>query len=60
MVQWVRVRDPVLLQLQQRLQLQLRFDPWPGNFHKATPAAETENNKKTFPLKSLEGCMNFF
>ena len=28
--QWVE--DPALLQLQCRLQLQHRFDPWPGNF----------------------------
>lgn len=30
LVQWVK--DP-LLQLWCRLQLQLGFDPWPGNFH---------------------------
>ena len=30
-VQWVK--DLVLLQLWHRLQLQLEFDPWPGNFH---------------------------
>ena len=29
-VQWVK--DPVLPQLWCTLQLQLRFDPWPGNF----------------------------
>ena len=28
--QWVK--DVVLLQLWSRLQLQLGFDPWPGNF----------------------------
>ena len=27
------VKDLVLLQLWHRLQLQLRFDPWPGKFH---------------------------
>ena len=31
MVQWCK--DLVLLQLWHRSQLQLRFDPWPGNFH---------------------------
>ena len=31
MVQWVK--DLVLLQLWCWLQLRLRFDPWPGNFH---------------------------
>ena len=30
MAQWVK--DLVLPQLQHRLQLQLRFDPWPRNF----------------------------
>ena len=29
--QWVK--DPALLQLWHRSQLQLRFDPWPSNFH---------------------------
>ena len=29
--QWVK--DLILLQLWHRGQLQLRFDPWPGNFH---------------------------
>ena len=27
------LKDLVLLQLQCRLQLRLRFSPWPGNFH---------------------------
>ena len=27
------VKDPALPQLWCRSQLQLRFDPWPGNFH---------------------------
>ena len=27
-----RVNDPALLQMQCRLQLQLRFDSWPRNF----------------------------
>ena len=27
------LKDPVLLQLWHRLQLQLRFNPWPENFH---------------------------
>ena len=31
-LQWVK--DPVLPQLWPRLQLQLRFDPWPGSFQK--------------------------
>ena len=31
MAQWVK--DLVLLQLWYRSQLQLRFSPWPGNFH---------------------------
>ena len=31
MAQWVK--DPVLPQLWSRLQLQLGFSPWPGNFH---------------------------
>ena len=37
---WVRsmawysgLKDPELLQLQFRPQLQLGFNPWPGNFH---------------------------
>ena len=31
---WVQgVKDPVLLQLHCRSQLQLRFYPWPGNLH---------------------------
>ena len=28
-----QVKDPALAQLWPRLQLQLRFDPWPGYFH---------------------------
>ena len=37
-VAWVTVensglKDPALSQLQQRLQLQLGFNPWPGNLH---------------------------
>ena len=28
-----QVKDPALLQLWGRLQLQLGCDPWPGNFH---------------------------
>ena len=27
------LKDPALLQLQQRSQLQLGFSPWPGDFH---------------------------
>ena len=27
------IKDPVLLQLWYRLQMWLRFHPWPGNFH---------------------------
>ena len=27
------LKDPALPQLQHRLQLQLRFNPWPWNFH---------------------------
>ena len=29
--QWIK--DPALLQLWHKSQLQLGFDPWPGNFH---------------------------
>ena len=39
-VEWVK--DPALLQLWHRLQLQLRFDPWPKNFHMLQVQLEKE------------------
>ena len=44
LVQWVR--DPVLLQLWHRLQLQLRCDPWPGNFHMPWEQSKQKKRKK--------------
>ena len=43
-VQWVK--DPVLLQLWCRLQLRLKFNPWPGNFH--IPRVRPKKRKKRF------------
>ena len=40
--QWVK--DPVLPQLWQRSQMQLRFDPWPRNFH--IPQVQPKKKKK--------------
>ena len=46
MVQWVK--DPVLLQLWDRLQLCLGFDPWPENFHmpRVWPKKKKKKEKK--------------
>ena len=43
MMQWVK--DPVLPQLWCRLQLQLRINPWPGNFH--VPWVQLKKKRKT-------------
>ena len=45
--QWVK--DLVLLQLWSRLQLQLIFDPWPGNFH--VPWVRPKKRKKDISSK---------
>ena len=46
MVQWVK--EPALMQLWHRLQLQLRFDPWPRNFHMlwVWPKKKKQTNKQ--------------
>ena len=41
-VQWVK--DQVLPHVWHRLQLWLRFDPWPKNFH--TPQVQPKEEKK--------------
>ena len=49
-----RVKDPVLPQLQLRLQLQLRSDPWPrSSIHGG--AAKKEKEKKKIHKQSYEG-----
>ena len=45
------VKDPALPQLWCRSQLQLRFDPWPGNFH--MPWFHLKKKKKKF-YKSIK------
>ena len=52
--QWVK--DPVLLQLWQRWQLQLGFDPWPGNFH--TLWVQLEKKKKKERKKDTDSRQN--
>ena len=47
--QWVK--DPVLLQLRHRLQLQLGCDPWPGNSH--TPQSSQKKKKKKITSLSI-------
>ena len=42
--QWVK--DPVLPALWQRLQLQLRFSPWPRNFHMLWMKPNKQTNKQ--------------
>ena len=42
--QWVK--DPVLLQLWHRLQLHLRFDPWPRNFYMPWCGQKKKKKKK--------------
>ena len=37
-------KDPALLHLWHRSQMQLGFDPWPGNFH--TPQVQPKKEKK--------------
>ena len=44
LAQWVK--GPVLPKVWRKLQVQLRFDPWPGEFSYATGAAEKEKKKK--------------
>ena len=46
MVQWVK--DPMLLKVWCRSQLQLRFDPWPWNLHMAQVEPTGEKKKKKF------------
>ena len=44
MAQWVK--DLALPQLWNRLQLQLGFDPWPGNLHMRHPLKKKERKKR--------------
>ena len=46
MAQHSGFKDPALLQLQLRLQLQLGFSPWPGNFHMPWVAALKKKKKE--------------
>ena len=50
------VKNLALPQLWHRSQLQLRFDPWPGNFHmlRMQPETTTTHTKIKSPLKSSE------
>lgn len=41
-----QVKDPVLLQLGCRSQLQLGFNPWSGNFHVLQMQLKKEQKKK--------------
>lgn len=45
------VKDPALLQLLRRLQLQLWFDPWPWNFH--LPLMQPKKKKKAQWISDL-------
>ena len=48
LVQWVK--DLMSLHLWHRSQLQLRFDPWPGNFHTLREQPKTNKQKCTQDL----------
>ena len=50
-VQWVK--NLVLPQLWYRLQLWLKFDPWPGNFHMPWAQPKTKNQKNSCCLQKL-------
>ena len=52
LVQWVK--DPALLELWCRSQLQLRFDPWPKFPYPVDAAEKTLNIKKKKILKAKE------
>ena len=70
--QHTSLKDLALLQMQCRLQLWLRFSPWPGNFHMSwvRPLNKQITNKRTERLTSnnnqnwqdsfWEGCFSFF
>ena len=45
LAQWIK--DPLLLQLWYRSQLQLRLDPWPRNFHVPWGGKKQTNKTKT-------------
>ena len=53
--QWVK--DPALQQLQLKLQLWLRSDPWPGNCicHKVAKKVKNKNKKQNKRQKNLGG-----
>ena len=44
----VQHKDPALLQLRHRLQLELGVHPWPGNFH--TPGAAIRKKERGVPV----------
>ena len=52
LAQHSQLRDLALPQLQKRLQLWLRFSPWPKNFH--MPWVQLFKKKKKFQNKMLE------
>ena len=48
---WYRgLKDLALPQLCHRLQLQLRFNPWPGNFHMMWVQPQKKKKKNLFEI----------
>ena len=54
-VQWVK--DPVLPQLWHKLQLQLRLDPWPRNFHAQQVQSKKKKEEKNCDIAEGKACV---
>lgn len=54
--QWVK--DPALTQLWHRLQMRLRFGPWPCNFHMPQVQVKKEKEKKPIGNSAIISYLN--